>query len=153
ARSGDVLYYLNPNNFFDDPQQQFQFLDVSRNSGAAESILNNYLSGKGTLDVQASAFISAGLMHGVNDTYLISPAILETGHGTSELATGVEVGKNKSGNAVLATSNNKSSLTDIKTVYNMYGIGAFDDCALSCGAKRAYEEGWTTPEKAITGGA
>src|SRR5699024_878768 len=40
-----------------------------------------------------------------------------------------------------------------ETVYNMYGIGANDSCPVKCGAKKAYEEGWTTPEKAIIGGA
>src|SRR5699024_4652144 len=39
------------------------------------------------------------------------------------------------------------------TVYNMYGIGANDGWAVECGPKRAYEEGWTTPEKAIIDGA
>src|SRR5699024_4594096 len=84
---------------------------------------------------------------------LISHATLETGNGSSELANGIEVGKNKSGKLVLVTKSNRGSLTDIKKVYNMYGIGAYDNCAKECGPKRAYEEGWTTPDKAITGGA
>jgi mannosyl-glycoprotein endo-beta-N-acetylglucosaminidase len=64
---------------------------------------------------------------------LVSHALLETGNGTSELANGV---KYKG-----------------KTVYNMYGIGANDGCAVQCGAKYAYQAGWFTPEKAIIGGA
>src|SRR5699024_11832665 len=74
-------------------------------------------------------------------------------NGKSQLANGVSVGKDSSGKIGLVNSKNKKSLKNIKTVYNMYGIGAYDNCALECGAKRAYEKGWTTPEKAIVGGA
>jgi beta-N-acetylglucosaminidase len=35
----------------------------------------------------------------------------------------------------------------------MYGIGAKDSCPLQCGSEYAYKMGWTTPEKAIIGGA
>ena len=35
----------------------------------------------------------------------------------------------------------------------MFGIGAYDDSAVSSGSKRAYELGWTSPEAAIKGGA
>ena len=40
-----------------------------------------------------------------------------------------------------------------KTVYNMYGIGAYDGSAVSSGAQYAYNAGWFTPEAAIIGGA
>ncbi|EQB38119.1 hypothetical protein M948_05970 [Virgibacillus sp. CM-4] len=133
ASEEDVLYYLDPSNFRDDERQQFQFLDLARLSDATAGQLNDYLSGKGTLSGQGQAFIDAGVLYGINDVYLVSHAILETGHGTSTLASGVEY------NGV--------------TVYNMFGVGAFDECPIECGAKRAYEEGWTTPYKAIVGGA
>src|SRR5699024_284877 len=153
ARPEDVLYYLDPNNFVNDSKQKFQFLDLSRASGASETDLNKYLENKGILEGQAKAFIDAAAIHGINDIYLISHASLETGNGKSQLANGVSVGKDSSGKIVLVNSKNKKSLKNIKTVYNMYGIGAYDNCALECGAKRAYEKGWTTPEKAIVGGA
>src|SRR5699024_2879476 len=102
----DVQYYLNPLNFISDSIQRFQFLDLARTSGAPKTVLNNYLKGKGILDGQGEAFIEAGSQHGLNDAYLISHAILETGNGTSTLARGVQY------NGV--------------TVYNMYGIGAYD---------------------------
>jgi mannosyl-glycoprotein endo-beta-N-acetylglucosaminidase len=35
----------------------------------------------------------------------------------------------------------------------MFGIQAFDECALRCGSEYAYTQGWDTPEKAIAGGA
>src|SRR5690625_4437000 len=133
ASPNDVLYYLDPSNFVNDEKQQFQFLDLAKSSDASAAVLNNYLKGKGILSGQGQAFIDASRINGINDLYLVSHAMLETGHGTSTLASGVKY------NGV--------------TVYNMYGIGAYDSCPIECGAKRAYEEGWTTPYKAIVGGA
>ncbi|MFC4025034.1 peptidoglycan-binding protein [Oceanobacillus longus] len=153
ASKDDVLYYLDPTNFLDEAQQRFQFLNLSRVSSASEILLNEYLQGKGILRGHGQTFIEASLLHGVNDIYLLSHALLETGHGQSELANGVEVGKDKNGNLVLVTSSNRSSLTDIKTTYNMFGIGANDGVALRNGAIRAYEEGWFSPRDAIIGGA
>ncbi|MFP7169903.1 GW dipeptide domain-containing protein [Terribacillus halophilus] len=133
ASPSDVEYYLDPNNFINDEKQRFQFLDLTRSSGADAATLNKYLAGKGTLDGQGQAFIDAAKLYGINDVYLVSHATLETGNGTSTLAQGVKYNGT--------------------TVYNMYGIGAYDDCPVQCGAKRAYDEGWTSPYLAIVGGA
>ncbi len=78
---------------------------------------------------------------------------METGHGDSDLATGIKVGKNSKEELVLVTNNNQSNLTDIRTTYNMFGIGAVDGDAHRQGAFRAYREGWFSPEAAIIGGA
>lgn len=64
---------------------------------------------------------------------MISHALLETSNGTSQLAKGVQING--------------------KTVYNMYGIGAYDSSAVTSGAQFAYNAGWFTPEAAIIGGA
>ncbi|RFA34456.1 hypothetical protein CAI16_11125, partial [Virgibacillus dokdonensis] len=133
ASPEDVRYYLDPNNFINDEKQKFQFLDLARSSDVTASVLNNYLRGKGSLAGQGQAFIDASRVNGVNDIYLVSHAVLETGNGSSTLAQGVEYKG--------------------VTVYNMFGIGAYDSCPIECGVKRAYDEGWTTPYKAIVGGA
>src|SRR5699024_9546353 len=133
ANPGDLLYYLVPYNFIHDNKQKLQSIDLTKPSGASKSTFNKYLKGKGTLEGKGQAFIEAGRKHGINDAYLLSHALHETGNGTSKLARGVKY---------------KGT-----TVYNMYGIGANDGCAVECGAKKAYEEGWTTPEKAIIDGA
>ncbi|APC50322.1 hypothetical protein BME96_16475 [Virgibacillus halodenitrificans] len=153
ASKADVLYYLNPDNFINHEKYQFQFLDLSRSSDTSPNVLNNYLKGKGILEGLGEAFIQASNIYGVSDIYLLSHALLETGHGTSELATGVEVGKDSKGNLVLVNSSNVNSLTDIKKTYNMFGINAVDNNALQGGAFRAYNEGWFTPKDAIIGGA
>src|SRR5699024_5401579 len=105
-----VLHYLDPTNFVNDSKLSFQFLDLSKPSNTSATVLNDYLRGKGTLDGQGQAFIDASRKNGVNDIYLISHAMLETGHGSSKLAQGVKVNG--------------------KTVYNMFGIGAVDDCPI-----------------------
>lgn len=133
ASAFDVLYYLDPANFANDSKQMFQFLDLSKASSVSKQELNSLLKGKGTLQGQAQAFIDAGVKNNINDLYLVSHALLETGNGMSELAQGVKYNGT--------------------TVYNMYGVGAYDGCAVSCGAQTAYNEGWTTPYKAIVGGA
>ncbi|WP_052360612.1 peptidoglycan-binding protein [Oceanobacillus manasiensis] len=153
ASQKDVKYYLDPNNFLDHKEQRFQFLDLGRTTGITLETLNSYLNGKGILENMGTAFMDASRTHGVNEIYLLSHALLETGHGTSELATGIEVGKNGKEEPVLVTKYNRDSLTDIEMVYNMFGIGAYDNTAREDGAKTAYRNGWTTPYKAIVGGA
>jgi beta-N-acetylglucosaminidase/uncharacterized protein YjdB len=133
AKSLDVQYYLNPLNFINDEKQRFQFMDLTKTSGVSKEALNQYLVGKGILAGQGQAFIDAGNKYGINEVYLMAHTLLETGNGTSTLAKGV--GYNG------------------KTVYNMYGVGAYDQCPVDCGAKTAYEKGWFTPYDAIVGGA
>lgn len=144
----DVLNYLNPNN-----NDMYQHLLLTESAGVSATSVNRLLSGKGILHGRGQAFINASLTHSVNEVYLISHAILETGHGSSELAQGIEVGENSSGNLVLVTGSNRNNLSKIKKVYNMFGIGAVDGDAKRGGAIRAYREGWDTPDKAIVGGA
>jgi mannosyl-glycoprotein endo-beta-N-acetylglucosaminidase len=134
ASPEDVTYYLDPNNFLSTPVDSLQYLKLSLPANLNPTEVNEkILSGKGSLQGLASAFITAGNAYNVNEIYLISHALLETGNGTSQLSTGVQVNG--------------------KTVYNMYGIGAYDGSALSSGAQYAYNAGWFTPEAAIIGGS
>lgn len=130
----DVLYYLDYRNFTGNLKDSLQFLNLSQSANIDVNEVNQkVLTNKGSLSGKAQAFVTAGRTHGVNEIYLIAHALLETGNGSSTLASGVKY-------------NNK-------TVYNMYGIGARDACPIECGAKKAYELGWFTPEQAIIGGA
>lgn len=148
AKTADFIKYLDPAQ-----NDRFQHLLLDKSVGVSAAELNKVLIGKGILDGKGQAFIDAGKTHSVNEIYLISHALLETGHGTSTLATGIEVGKNSKGELTLVTSSNRSSLTDIKVTYNMFGIGAKDSDPERLGAFHAYNAGWTSPEKAIIGGA
>ncbi|WP_404322676.1 N-acetylglucosaminidase [Cytobacillus firmus] len=137
AKRDQVQEYLNPQNFTDE-YSMFQFLSLSRSTGVSAQELNNLLKGKGVLEGKGQAFIDAALMYGINEIYLVSHALLETGNGTSQLATGVQV-KDKDGKTV--------------TVYNMFGYGAYDSCPLTCGSQAALDQGWFTVDQAIIGGA
>ena len=134
ASPDDVKKYLDPKNFINDPVASFQFLKLSETTSLDPFEVNEkILSGKGVLAGHAATFATASEKYGVNEIYLMAHALLETGNGTSQLAKGVELYG--------------------KTVYNMFGIGAFDQTAVSSGASFAYNAGWFTPEAAIIGGA
>ncbi|WP_273717199.1 cell wall-binding repeat-containing protein [Alkalihalobacillus pseudalcaliphilus] len=154
ASKADIDQVLNPNNVSPTHNHFYQFLDLSSSVGLNAKALNDsVLAGRGILAGKGQAFIDASKQHSVNEIYLISHALLETGNGNSQLARGMEVGLDSNGKPQLATSSNRSSLKDIKMVYNMFGYGAFDSCAKSCGAEYAYSQGWFSPEQAIIGGA
>ncbi|GGK04633.1 hypothetical protein GCM10007063_28700 [Lentibacillus kapialis] len=147
-------YYANPNNFTKDSPEFFQFLKLSYEPGTTAGELNNrILKDKGALKDTGQSFLNAAQQNDINVIYLMAHALHETGNGTSELANGLKVGLNKDGKATYVTHKNKDKLTNIKTVYNMFGVGAYDGCANSCGAEHAYEEGWFTPKAAVLGGA
>jgi beta-N-acetylglucosaminidase len=148
AKDEDFLPFLNPNN-----NDMFQHLLLSSSVGVSASQLDVILTNTGVLHGRGQAFIDAALEHSINEIYLIAHAFLETGRGTSRLATGVEVGRNTNGNLELVTIENSNRLVDIKTTFNMYGINAVDGSALSQGAFYAYNHGWYTAEAAIIGGA
>ncbi len=114
-------------------QQMYQFLDLSKSTKTDKNEINKVLVGKGILESKGKAFVDAAKKYNVNELYLVSHALLETGNGTSLLANG-------------------DYYNGVK-VYNMYGIGAYDSNPISGGLKAAYENGWTTPERAIIGGA
>ncbi|MGB4503272.1 MAG: triple tyrosine motif-containing protein, partial [Dethiobacteria bacterium] len=148
AKREEVRYNLDPNN-----NDRFQHLVLTTSAGVSAAQLNNLLSGKGILQGRGQDFIDAGRTHAINEVYLVSHALLETGNGDSDLAKGVEVGKNSKGELVMVTPANRSSLTAIKKVYNMFGIGATDGKETKGGAFYAYNKGWDTPRKSIIGGA
>lgn len=142
ASPDDTRYYMDPSSAQSNSNDYYEFLKLNQSADLnADEVNSKILAGKGILANEAQAFITAGTTYHVNEIYLISHALLETGNGTSALATGV-----------LVSSVNGQSVTP-RVVYNMFGINAFDTCPLTCGAEKAYQEGWFTPEAAIIGGA
>lgn len=132
ASQSETEQYLNPANSMKGTAR-YQFLDLSIVSNVSERMLNVYLSNKGILKDKGEIFKAAAQAYGINSAYLAIHACLESGSGTSELATGV-------------TYNGS-------TVYNMFGIGAYDENPVSGGAKYAYDMGWFDVNSAIFGGA
>ncbi|QTN12484.1 glucosaminidase domain-containing protein [Mammaliicoccus vitulinus] len=142
ATRAEVKDSMDTTKYVNDPVQKYQFLDLNKSQGISVSKLNDLLRGKGILENQGEAFSQAAKAVGVNEIYLISHALLETGNGTSQLANGGAIDKN-----------GKVDLNPQTKYYNMFGVGAIDNNALYGGIKYAQQAGWNTPEKAILGGA
>ncbi|RIL72153.1 autolysin [Staphylococcus devriesei] len=110
-----------------------KYMDISQKVPMSKSEVKTMLKGQGILEDQANAFIKAQDKYDVNIIYLISHARVETANGSSELAKGIK--------------------DDGKRYYNFFGVGAFDGNAVHTGKSYAKEQEWTSPYKAILGGA
>lgn len=119
---------MNVKRIWESNTQCYQMLNLGKYQGVSVSALNKILKGKGTLDGQGKAFAEACKKHNINEIYLIAHAFLESGYGTSNFANG------KDG------------------VYNYFGIGAYDNNP-NYAMTFARNKGWTSPAKAIMGGA
>ena len=146
ASAGDIGTYVNPDNFPQGTSGFFQFLKLGSPAGVSVAELNAQLAGAGVLAGQGQAFSDAAYSFGVNEAYLISHAIHETGYGSSRLARGLWYDPKTE----TAYDEQRPGTTK---VYNMYGIGAYDANPINGGAKTAYEQGWTSVYDAIVGGA
>ena len=132
ASGSEIKQYFEP-NAKSIADYKFQFLSLAATAGISEEDAKVYLDDKGILKGQEAIFIAAAKANNINEIYLMAHACLETGNGTSKLSTGV--------------------IYKGTVVYNMFGIKAVDSDPLGQGAAYAYKMGWTTPEKAIMGGA
>ncbi|HDE9350358.1 TPA: N-acetylglucosaminidase, partial [Staphylococcus aureus] len=125
AQTGSAM---NVKRIWESNTQCYQMLNLGKYQGVSVSSLNKILKGKGTLNNQGKAFAEACKKHNINEIYLIAHAFLESGYGTSNFANG------KDG------------------VYNYFGIGAYDNNP-NYAMTFARNKGWTSPAKAIMGGA
>lgn len=119
---------MNVKRIWESNTQCYQMLNLGKYQGVSVSSLNKILKGKGTLDGQGKAFAEACKKNNINEIYLIAHAFLESGYGTSNFASG------RYG------------------AYNYFGIGAYDNNP-NYAMTFARNKGWTTPAKAIMGGA
>ena len=119
---------MNPTKIWSSGVQKYQMLNLGKYQGVPIAKLNAILKGKGKLHGQGKAFADACKKYNVNEIYLISHAFLESGNGTSNFASG------RYG------------------VYNFFGIAAYDNNP-NYSINYARRQGWTTPAKAIAGGA
>ncbi|MHC1682356.1 MAG: Ig-like domain-containing protein [Clostridiaceae bacterium] len=136
-----IREYIDAPSIANDSYAKYEFLKLSYSDGASTNDLNNILNNKGILANRGQVFLDAGKLNNVNPIYLISHALLETGNGTSNLATGI----------LVSTVDGKAVTPRI--VYNFFGIGAYDSDPDKYGSEYAYKKGWFTPNDAITGGA
>ncbi|QGU93862.1 beta-N-acetylglucosaminidase [Clostridium bovifaecis] len=139
ANYGLLRYYMNPNNFLDD-FGKYQFLRLNYMDVTAED-LNILLKDKGVLNSKGEVFLKAAKDNDINPIYLVSHALLESGNGTSRLATGI------------AVSSVNGASVETKTTYNMFGVHAYDENPDKFGSEYAYTQGWFSVDAAILGGA
>ncbi len=146
-----VLESLDPNNFAFGTRSYYQFAVLTDGySGiVSASQLNSFIAStsngrNGMLAGTGEYFVEAAKTYGMNEVYLLSNAILESGWGTSTLAKGYYYdGKTEIGGKKYPAG----------TYYNFFGIGAYDGSPLAGGRSMAIKEGWNTPKKAILGAA
>ena len=135
ANSKVVAYYMDPRNFLNE-NSIYMFEDLSykpkyQTASVVGAILSpTRLPANG---FTAGIFVKAGEKSNVSPVFLASRARQETGNGSDAIT----------GTKVLGTK-----------VYNAFNIGAFGGTnPLYNGLLYAYAKGWTTPEKAVEGGA
>ncbi|MGL4991900.1 MAG: SH3 domain-containing protein [Sarcina sp.] len=111
----------------------FEFLDAAQYRAVNETLLADVLSNQGVLSGEAQTFINAAKEYNIDPVALVSQIMLESAHGTSQLATGVKF---------------KGEI-----VYNVSGANAVDSAPKLGGETYAYNHGWTSVSKAIYGAA
>lgn len=128
----DVFEAMLPYNHM-ERDERYQFIDLSYDKNFMVENAQKILENEGILEGKERAFFEAARRYNISPIYLIAHSVLETGHGTSELACGYSYNG--------------------KTVYNVYGYGAYDGNAVESGAEVAYNNEWFSLEEAIIGGA
>lgn len=134
ADSRVVGYYMDPRNFLNE-ESIYMFEDLSyKPAYQTKSVVAAILSPTKLpkCGFKAKLFVNAGSASNVSPVFLASRARQETGSG----------GDAVNGTKILG-----------KKVYNPFNIGAYGSNPLYNGLVYAYAKGWTTPAKAVKGGA
>lgn len=134
ASKSVVAYYMDPRNFLNE-NRIYMFEDLSyKPSYQTKSVVNAILSPTKlpTYGFTANIFVKAGSKIDVSPVFLAARARQETGGGSDAITGKTSLGK----------------------VYNPFNIGAFGGTnPLYNGLIYARLKGWTTPKKAVEGGA
>ena len=135
ASSQVVAYYMDPRNFLNE-NSVYMFEDLSyKPAYQTSSVVGAILSPTKLpqYGFTANIFVNAGATYNISPVFLASRARQETGGG----------GDAVNGREIMGTK-----------VYNPFNIGAFGGTdPLYNGLLYAYAKGWTTPKKAVEGGA
>lgn len=126
-----VMYYMDPRNWLTD-SGIFMFQNNRYHSYQDADMVKTILAGNSVLSKGgvADMFVAAGKQYNVSPTYLASKAITEQGKTTS-------------------------MIDGSQGVYNVFNVGASDLASggASNGIAYAKQQGWTTLQKSIDGGA
>ncbi len=132
AQRAEIMDFADPEKIASG-YEKYQFMNLGVSNNVDAKTLDAYLEGKGVLSGHGSDFKAAAEKYNLSEVYLVIHACLESGNGTSRLASGTEYNG--------------------ETVYNLFGIGAVDASPIEGGTEYAYREGWVSVEDAIYGGA
>ncbi|MCI8363742.1 MAG: hypothetical protein HFG34_02175 [Eubacterium sp.] len=155
-------------NYKKDTSYGFQFLRLDKfrpvNEEKFLSTYNYYIKnacenkGHGpsysVLYGKGKVMLAAAKKEGIDPMYFVSQTFLESAYGTSTLARGNRITRvalpsyARSGGKLITKKIPKSA-----TVYNLYGIKAYDSDPKTGATSHAYYKGWTTVDKAIYGAA
>ena len=131
-----VANYVNAKTLLHNPSIN-QFIRIDQFKNVDANSINAYLQNSpyngGVLNGKGQVFVNAARKYNLDPLYLLAHSIHETGYGTSKLAKGITY------NGVMT--------------HNLFGIRAFDSNPNGEGAKFAFENGWTSIDAAIEGGA
>ena len=134
ASSAVVAYYMDPRNFLTE-DRVYMFEDLSyKPAYQTVSVVNAILSPSKlpSYGFTGTIFVNAGAKTKVSPVFLAARARQETGGGSNAITGKTSLGK----------------------VYNCFNIGAFGGTdPVYNGLLYARLKGWTTPQKAVEGGA
>ena len=134
ANANVVAYYMDPRNFLNE-DRVYMFENLAYQSEyQTASVVNKIISGTKlpNYGFNANVFMNAGRKYNISPVFLAARVRQETG-GNSASVNG-----SKSGG---------------KVVYNPFNIGAYGSNPVAQGLAYAKKMGWTTPAKAVDGGA
>lgn len=155
-------------NYKKDTSYGFQFLRLDKfrpvNEEKFISTFNYYIKnacenkGRGpsysVLYGKGKVMLAAAKKEGIDPMYFVSQTFLESAYGTSSLARGNRITRvalpsyARSGGKFITKKIPRST-----TVYNLYGIKAYDSDPKTGATSHAYYKRWTTVDKAIYGAA
>lgn len=149
------LAALDPDTYDEDDDEYYRFADLRGYSGLTAEQLNARIAStssgrKGTLASSGEAVVAASKRYKVNEAAILSIALLESGWGTSKLASGTYYdGKGFwDGDTWVKLEGYTPG-----TYYNFFGIGAYDSDPFKGGITTAVKNGWSSVSAAIEGGA
>ncbi|MEE3467147.1 MAG: glucosaminidase domain-containing protein [Eubacterium sp.] len=104
---------------------------------------------------KADVILKMAKKYKIDPIFLTTQTFHESAYGTSHLASGIRItrvavpGYPRDNHGRFVTK----ELKEPATVYNLYGIKAYDSDPVTGGTSYAYYSGWTSPTKAIEGAA
>lgn len=149
ASNSAVKYFIDPRNFLDEIRI-FQFEELSYNEGV-HTLESVEKSVQGTFLKNSVTYYDEETKQNVTKTYseIILEAAKQTNMSPFHIKSKIiqEVGTNGSGSV-------SGTYEGYEGLYNFFNYGAYDTGdPIANGLEFAREKGWTTPYKAIIGGA